>query len=185
MSGCEESPEQRAIDGGQRFEIGDRDALVLLMDRRVHRTDLDNLGTDVRNVAPVRGAPAAGEHRLDSGDLADGRGRVGDQATTPRQKRCAVGGPREIVIEMVPVDDFAEARRKRVAAARGREAEVNITASVPGMTLVAPVPACRFEIRKLVGGKSSVPSSQRVAASSAIAGEARWIGLRASCGYAT
>jgi hypothetical protein len=43
---------------------------------------------------------------------------------------------------------------------------------LPGTTLPAPVPAWALEIWKLVGGKYSLPSSQRVAASSASAGAA-------------
>ena len=45
------------------------------------------------------------------------------------------------------------------------------------MTLVAPVPAWMFDTCHVVGGKYSLPSSHRVAASSAIAGAARWIGI--------
>jgi hypothetical protein len=40
---------------------------------------------------------------------------------------------------------------------------------VPGITLVAPVPACIFEIWKEVAGKYSLPLSQTVSHSSVIA----------------
>ncbi len=52
----------------------------------------------------------------------------------------------------------------------------------PGITLVAPVPAWMFDICQVVGGKYALPSSQRSPTSSASAGAARWIGLRARCG---
>ncbi len=60
--------------------------------------------------------------------------------------------------------------------------KLNTASSVPGMTLVAPVPELRLEIWKLVGGKKALPSSQCSAASSASAGAARWIGFFARCG---
>ena len=60
--------------------------------------------------------------------------------------------------------------------------KLNASSSSPGMTLVAPVPARMFEHCHVVGGKYALPSSQRVAASSAIAGAASWMGLRARCG---
>jgi hypothetical protein len=62
--------------------------------------------------------------------------------------------------------------------------KLNVTSSVPGITFVAPVPAWMFEHWKDVGGKYSLPLSHLVCARSASTGAARWMGLRARCGYA-
>ena len=44
---------------------------------------------------------------------------------------------------------------------------------VPGITFVAPVPACRLDTCQAVGGKNSVPPSHSVAVSSVSAGASR------------
>ena len=56
------------------------------------------------------------------------------------------------------------------------------TSRPPGITFVAPVPACTLVICRLLGGKKALPSSQERAARAARAGRARWIGLSASWG---
>ena len=56
------------------------------------------------------------------------------------------------------------------------------TTTSPGITLLAPVPPCMLLICQLVGGKKALPLSHSVAAISASAGRAWWMGLRASCG---
>ena len=60
--------------------------------------------------------------------------------------------------------------------------KLNKISTVPGTTLVAPVPPLMLEICQEVGGKYSLPLSQVVAASSAIAGAAMWIGFFTRCG---
>ncbi|MNF01244.1 hypothetical protein D3C80_2002110 [compost metagenome] len=54
--------------------------------------------------------------------------------------------------------------------------------TLPGITLLAPVPPWMLLICQLVGGKNALPWSQAVAASSVSAGTAWWMGLRASWG---
>ena len=56
------------------------------------------------------------------------------------------------------------------------------TTTVPGMTLLAPVPPWMLLICQLVGGKYALPWSQTSAASAAKAGAAMWMGFLASCG---
>ena len=60
--------------------------------------------------------------------------------------------------------------------------KLNLTCASPGITLPAPVPALKFEICQVVGGKYSLPSSHFVCASSAIAAATSCTGFLARCG---
>ena len=103
------------------------------------------------------------------------RVRRGSRCAPRRPEPSAVrkGGrqrPRDLVVEPMPLQHRFEALLQPFRGAGGREAEVERISTVPGMTLVAPVPPLMFEICQVVGGKWALPSSQTVAASSAIAG---------------
>src|SRR5690606_41208971 len=74
----------------------------------------------------------------------------------------------------------AALRDSTVLAVENRK--LKSTTASPGITLLAPVPAWMFETCQEVGGKNSLPSSQRWAANSASAGAGWWTGLRARWG---
>src|SRR3989304_9314236 len=69
----------------------------------------------------------------------------------------------------------------RVLAVEKRK--LNLTCASPGIPLLAPGPALKFEICQVVGGKYSLPLSHWVCASSAIAAATAWIGFFARCGW--
>ncbi len=71
--------EYATIDRRQRLEIGDGDALVELVDRRVDRPELDDLGANVGDEAAVGRASGAGELGRDAADLAYRRAGDVDQ----------------------------------------------------------------------------------------------------------
>ena len=95
-----------------------------------------------------------------------------DQPATPREKGATPARPAQLVVDAVFAQDGLESLFERVAAAHRRIAEIEASSSVPGITLVAPVPAWILDTCQVVGGKYSLPSSQRIAANSAMAGAA-------------
>src|SRR5512140_2069341 len=51
------------VCAGQAFDLVERDRLVHLVDRAIHRTELDHLRTDLDDEAPVGGAARGGDPR--------------------------------------------------------------------------------------------------------------------------
>ena len=64
---------------GQQIEVAGEDVLVDLMNRRIDRSQLDHLGTQGGDEAPVRGAAAGGWCGLAAGDAADRLGHAVEQ----------------------------------------------------------------------------------------------------------
>src|SRR5439155_13855749 len=112
------------IQGRKRFEIGDSDALVQLVDGGIDGTNFDDLGADLANEAPVGGTAAARDFGGDTADFAHRVGRDCDEPPARGEVRPSRGGPLEIVLETMPAQHRLEARRKALARARSRIAEV-------------------------------------------------------------
>ena len=116
--------EDAAIDRGQRLEVGDAHAFVELVDRRVHRPQLDQLGADVGDEPAVGRAADARQLGRDARDVADRRRRDVDERAARRQERASPAGPREVVVDAVAAQDGLEPLLQRLARALGRIAEV-------------------------------------------------------------
>ena len=106
---AEQALEDAADRSRRALEVGDRDVLVQLVDRRVDRAELDDLAADVGDEAAV-GRPALGGQLGTAADDAfdTGRGDV-DQASARGQERLAVSGP---------VDRESMPCRRRIASSR-------------------------------------------------------------------
>ena len=90
-----------------------------------------------------------------------------DQPAARGEERRAEAGPGEIVVEAVPRRIASKRCTSDSRVLSGQKRKLNMASSAPGITLVAPVPAWMLEHCQVVGGKYSLPSSHRVAASSA------------------
>ena len=170
----------------QRLEFVDGDAFVDLVDRRVDRTDLDHFRAHRRDEARIRRAAAG----VGFGTMPQISSIACDRRLRAVFRRCVRNGSPDTFQSI----EKSRPCLRRIASVRSRrlcdvlavqKRKLKSTSSAPGTTLCAPVPALMFEIWNEVGGNSALPSSQCVAASSASAGAARWIGLRTFSGYAT
>src|SRR5207249_9418869 len=95
-SGCEKPPEEALVDFAQRFDRAQIHVLVELVDRGVHRTELDYLGTEFGDEAAV-GRAARGAHlRSGAGDALDCSAHGLDQPAASREIRPPAKGPIEL-----------------------------------------------------------------------------------------
>ncbi|CAM5193724.1 hypothetical protein CDEN61S_03929 [Castellaniella denitrificans] len=132
-------------------------------------------------------------HRV-HGRVAEGVGRQDRQA--PRagaqgvrhpypggQEGQAADRPGDVVVQTVAVQDRRQPGLQSFGRAGGRSENCRSIIATPGMTLPAPVPACRFDLEGGGRRKYSLPcSSSGPPASSARAGASSVIRLRARCG---
>src|SRR5712671_4051686 len=97
-SGCEKPPEEALVDFAQRFDRAHIDMLVELVDRGVHRTELDHLGTELGDEAAIGRAAGGADLRGGAGDVPDCSAQGLDQLAARRE----IGSgkrPIELVIE--------------------------------------------------------------------------------------
>ena len=106
--------------------------LVELVDRGVHRTELDYLGTEFGDEAAV-GRAARGAHlRSGAGDVPDCSAQGLDQPAARREIRRPGKGPIELVIEPVAIEYRADTRFQCFGRARCGKAEVEQDFHLPG-----------------------------------------------------
>jgi len=108
----QQTREDLPVDLGERIEIGERDAFVELVDRRIHWADLDHLGTDARDIAAIGRAAFARQRRRDRSHVADRLRRDIDEAPLRRQERHALRGDDECVIAAMPAQHRFETRQQ-------------------------------------------------------------------------
>src|SRR5690348_7951835 len=81
--------EYATVDRRQRLQIGDSDPLVELVDRRVDRPELDDLGANVGDETTIGRASGARELGCDAARLAYRRAGDIDQPAARREVRLA------------------------------------------------------------------------------------------------
>src|SRR5258706_13295308 len=100
----EQVDERLLINPAQGLDLVDADALVHLVDRRVDRTELDDLRADVGEETPVGGAAGGRDFGLDAGDGLDRAADRVHQVARLGEKGPAVVAPFEVVLETVLVE---------------------------------------------------------------------------------
>ena len=125
------------------------------------------------------------ELRIDAGHLPDRRGHRVQEPAPAGQKRCRGVLPVDLPAQPVPVQYGLHALHDLRVGEGGRVAQVEEGFQRARDSRLPP--RCRprtFDTWKRVGGKSALPSSQALAASSARAAHAPWMGFTARSGYA-
>src|SRR5664280_863727 len=123
---CHQALEGAAIDVLQHVEAGDVDALVDLVDAGIDRPELDHLGADALDVAPVRRPTRGRKLAGDAGVLAD-RCRHGlAECAGRRQEGLAAERPGDLVRIRVLDDDPLKPRLHRFWRRFGAEPEVEV-----------------------------------------------------------
>src|SRR5438445_6137187 len=99
-SGCEKPPEEALVDFAQRFDRAQIHVLIELVDRGVHRTELDHLWTEFGDEAAVGRAARRADLRGGAGDVPDRSAQGLDQL--PPGSEIGVPGKRSIILVMAP-----------------------------------------------------------------------------------
>src|SRR5258708_22303634 len=102
-SGCEEPLEQAEVDFAQGLDCGEIDMLVDLVNRGVHRTELDDFATDVGHEAPVRCSARRADLGYLARDVPDRSRRRIDQLAARREIRHGGEGPVELLFALISV----------------------------------------------------------------------------------
>ncbi len=82
------------------------------------------------------------------------------QRARRREEGLAAQRPGQLVLEAMAVEQRVHARFSASGVDSVLKRKLKSSSASPGMTLVAPVPACTLDTCQLVGGKYSLPSSQ-------------------------
>ena len=115
-----------AVDAGQLLQRGDFDALVDLVDRRVDRTDFNDLRADVGDEAPIRGAAGGRKLGVDATNFADRRSRcIGEWAATG-QEGTGAKRPFDRIIETVFIENGVETLLQALGRAGGGKAKIEL-----------------------------------------------------------
>src|SRR2546425_11867635 len=96
-SGCEKPPEEALVDFAQRFDRAQIHVLIELVDRGVHRTELDHLWTEFGDEAAVGRAARRADLRGGAGDVPDRSAQRLDQCPPGSE----IGRPGKRPIELV------------------------------------------------------------------------------------
>jgi hypothetical protein len=91
--------EREFVDARQRFQVGDGDAFVELVDAGIDRAEFDQLRADVGDEAAVRGAAGGGKFGGDAGCVGDGGGQRLAEFAARRQEGLGAQGPGDVVLE--------------------------------------------------------------------------------------
>src|SRR5690606_15849232 len=94
--------DQREIQPGQRFQVGDRHVFVHLVDARVHRADLDAVRAQRGDEARVGGAAAGALLRRRARMPREHFTRCPAQRSLRGEERLAAGMPVDVEIQLVP-----------------------------------------------------------------------------------
>ena len=125
--------------------------LVDLVNRLVERPELDDFARELCQEAPVRRPAACRKRRLHAHDRVHRRGERLHERTPLCEKRFADQRPLELGLQTMAIENSDTRACSAGADDSDEKRKLNETSSVPGMMLLAPVPAWIFEIWKLVG----------------------------------
>ena len=99
------------VDSLEPLEVGDRDDLVDLVNRRVDRAELDDVDAVRRDEAAVGRAAARRQLRLEPRRFADGRLHGLREPARLREERLAGDAPADLVVDTELFEQRLDARR--------------------------------------------------------------------------
>ena len=124
----------------QRFQIGNRNMLVYLVDRSVRRSELDHLRAERRNEAAIRCATGRREVGLATGNFDDrARNRIG-QISRRRQEGLRADSPLHRELETMLAQNTSIRCISDSALDTDAKRRLKSISQVPGTTFSAPVP---------------------------------------------
>src|SRR2546422_10528056 len=123
-SGCEKPPEEALVDFAQRFDRAQIHVLIELVDRGVHRTELDHLWTEFGDEAAVGRAARRADLRGGAGDVPDRSAQGLDQFPPGSEIGRPGKRPTELVIEPVAIEYRSDACFQSFRRARRGKAEI-------------------------------------------------------------
>src|SRR5712691_3241598 len=123
-SGCEKPPEEALVDFAQRFDRAQIHVLIELVDRGVHRTELDHFRTEFGDEAAVGRAARRADLRGGAGDVPDRSAQGLDQLPPGGEIGRPGKRPIELVIEPVAIEYRTDALLEPFRRARRGKAEI-------------------------------------------------------------
>src|SRR5439155_14573597 len=123
-SGCGQPAEEALVDFAQRFDRAQIDVLIELVDRGVHRTELDHLGTDLSDEAAVGRAARGADLRGGAGDVPDCSAQSLDQFAARREVGRPGKRPVELVIEPMAIEYRTDTCFQSLRRARRGKTEI-------------------------------------------------------------
>jgi hypothetical protein len=126
------------------------------VDAGIDRADFDHLRADLGDEAAVRGAAAGRQLGFDAGFGANRLQRGVDQRAVAGQEGLAARVPDQFVVSAGGGRARAGSGLQLLGVLAVPKRKLNWMSTLPGMTLLAPVPPWMFEICQVVGGKELV-----------------------------
>src|SRR5882762_3031570 len=123
-SGCEKPLEDAQVDVPQGVDCGEIHVLVDFVNRGGHRTELDHLGTEFGDEAPVGGAAGRAYVWNDAGNVLDCSAQDLDQLAPRREIGRPGKRPFESVVEPMAIEYRLDACFQLLRRARRGEAEI-------------------------------------------------------------